>query len=265
LVKLLEKDYSAAIRSGFAASGIAPFNVERPLSRLPREPDNAENAVQQQLINRLSELCYNPPPTTAARRPKQKEKLPAGAAYGGAWVRDESMDEVEAVASRAKRAHPSAMSSSESSEDSSSSDSDSDEEEAEERRRAVANIVERLRRKKQQYTGTVDEEQHDEEQHDYVETVQQDNEEEEQKGEGDGEPEQLYYRPASYIACIYQNAWYVGEVMDKTIEPEAVEGDEYVLVSFMEWTGGKGDQLRWPKRKDVLNVLKVRQKFQLIC
>jgi hypothetical protein len=54
--------------------------------------------------------------------------------------------------------------------------------------------------------------------------------------------EQQQYEPGSYIACVYQNAWYVGEVMNKAIEPEAVDGDEHVVISFMERTGGKGDQ-----------------------
>jgi hypothetical protein len=67
-----------------------------------------------------------------------------------------------------------------------------------------------------------------------------------EKQQDDIGEEQQQYQQGIYIACIYQNALNMGEVMDKASEPEAVDGDEYVLVSFMEWTGGKGDQLRWP-------------------
>ena len=77
----------------------------------------------------------------------------------------------------------------------------------------------------------------------------------EDETEEDDPPE--YYQPNSFIACVYENGWYVGQVMEKEGEPEADEREEYVLVSFMKWTGAKGIHLKWPERKDVLNVLKV--------
>lgn len=46
----------------------------------------------------------------------------------------------------------------------------------------------------------------------------------------------------------------MGQIMAKAGEPEAEEGDQYVLVSFME--KGSGDLLKWPRRSDILNVLK---------
>jgi hypothetical protein len=62
------------------------------------------------------------------------------------------------------------------------------------------------------------------------------------------------YPPDSYVVAIYQGDWYVGQTMSKEGEPEAEEGEQYVLVSFME--RGTGDLLKWPKRSDILNVLK---------
>ncbi len=40
-----------------------------------------ETHVQQQLLNELSAMRYNPGPTTHAKRPGNKEKLPAGTSY----------------------------------------------------------------------------------------------------------------------------------------------------------------------------------------
>lgn len=81
LKKLLEKDFGSAIRSGFESTGIFPVNLERALSKLPEEDQEAETHVQQQLLNKLSLMRYNPGPTTHAKRPSNKEKLPAGASY----------------------------------------------------------------------------------------------------------------------------------------------------------------------------------------
>jgi hypothetical protein len=46
----------------------------------------------------------------------------------------------------------------------------------------------------------------------------------------------------------------VGQILAKEVEPEAEEGDKFVLVSFMERSSR--DLLKWPKRSDILNVLK---------
>jgi hypothetical protein len=56
------------------------------------------------------------------------------------------------------------------------------------------------------------------------------------------------------VVAVYQGQWYVGQTIAKEGEPEAEEGDQYVLVSFMERS--TGDLLKWPKRSDILNVLK---------
>ena len=51
--------------------------------------------------------------------------------------------------------------------------------------------------------------------------------------------------------------------MEKEGEPEAEEGEDYVLVSFMERTGTKAELLKWPMRSDILNVLKVSLIFYI--
>jgi hypothetical protein len=56
------------------------------------------------------------------------------------------------------------------------------------------------------------------------------------------------------VVAVYQEDWDVGQILAKEGEPEAEEGDQYVLVSFMERSCG--DLLKWPKRSDILNVLK---------
>jgi hypothetical protein len=66
--------------------------------------------------------------------------------------------------------------------------------------------------------------------------------------------EKKEYMPGAYIVAVYQENWYVGQVMEKEGEPEAEEADCYVFVSFMKRT--TGDLLQWPKQLDVLNVLK---------
>jgi hypothetical protein len=77
----MEKDYGPAIRGGFEATGINPFNMDRVLSKLPKVDREVTSNIQQQLLNKLGDLRYNPAKTTQAQRPKKKEKLPAGASY----------------------------------------------------------------------------------------------------------------------------------------------------------------------------------------
>jgi hypothetical protein len=55
----------------------------------------------------------------------------------------------------------------------------------------------------------------------------------------------------------------VAQVLEKEGEPEAEEGENYVLVSFMERTGTKAELLKWPMRTDILNVLKVSLIFYI--
>jgi hypothetical protein len=64
----------------------------------------------------------------------------------------------------------------------------------------------------------------------------------------------LVYPPESFVVAIYQNDWYVGQVLSKDGQPEAEEGDQYLLVSFMERF--HGNTFKWPNKKDILNVVK---------
>ncbi len=99
--------------------------------------------VQQQLLKKLSDMRYNTPATTHARRPTKSEKLPAGAAYTcAAENQDETESESEDEPVRPKRTRAGGDSSSS---DSSSSDQSSDEEE---RSVLVQKIVERMKRKR---------------------------------------------------------------------------------------------------------------------
>jgi hypothetical protein len=81
LKKLLTKDYSESIRSGFETCGLYPFSLEKALAKLPEEERDVESNVQRQLLQQLSAMRYNQPATTHANRPKKKEKLPPGASY----------------------------------------------------------------------------------------------------------------------------------------------------------------------------------------
>ena len=75
LSRLMEKDYSESIRSGFESCGLFPFNVERALSKLPMEQREVETQVQQQLLRRLESLRYEQPRKTHTGRPKKKGGL----------------------------------------------------------------------------------------------------------------------------------------------------------------------------------------------
>lgn len=77
------KDFSGPIKSGFAATGLCPFDVQRALKHLPPDVEDmqAETEVQQILLNKLDQIKHNPPPTTRAGRPPKKDKLPPGQSH----------------------------------------------------------------------------------------------------------------------------------------------------------------------------------------
>jgi hypothetical protein len=56
----------------------------------------------------------------------------------------------------------------------------------------------------------------------------------------------------SYLVAVYEGEWHVGQVMDKKESKIHDLGPKYVHVNFMEKTGGKF--LKWPARKDIINV-----------
>ena len=63
----------------------------------------------------------------------------------------------------------------------------------------------------------------------------------------------MLYPVGCYITAIYQNKWYVGEVLDKKSEDRALPGSEYVYVNYMERSDN--NVLKWPERPDKLNTL----------
>ncbi len=80
--KLLERDFSSAIISGFAATGVHPFSMERALSKLPAENRDVDSAFQHQLLDHLKETRYGGGDKQArASRPKKNQKLPPGSSY----------------------------------------------------------------------------------------------------------------------------------------------------------------------------------------
>jgi hypothetical protein len=164
---------------------------------------------------------------------------------------------------------------------SSSEDEDSSDEE---RSRRVQTILERLSKKSDRVKKTIakkrswedgeEEEQNDEEEEggdiDQLDTVnesQQNDEEEEgdvdqpadQTSEPD-QPAQDQFLPDSYVVAVYDEDWFVAQVVNKTGEPEADMGDQYVYLNFMERLG---DSLKWPRRLDMLNTLK--QDVLFVC
>jgi hypothetical protein len=203
-------------------------------------------------------MRYNTPPNTHARRPRKKEKLPAGASYTCGLVEassdeDDSGDEDAPGPSlkRSRRVRPSRDSSSDSSEYSSQS---SDEED---RRQKVQKIVQKMARKKAQLETQRADADHlpDLDVQEPAQDVQKCGQDAQEPGVGPvQESDAQLFLPGSYIVALYQEDWYVGQVMSKEGEPEAEGGDEYVFVTFMEKTSG--GLLKWPHRSDILNVLR---------
>ena len=213
----MDKDYGPSIRSGFETTGIHPISVERALAKLPKEVDAAavESAVQLQFVQTLEAMRYHGPTNKAAARPKKNEKLPPGASY------------------TCKAGGGGQTQNGDDSGDSSdSSDSDSDEEE-EGRRVQVNAIVDRL-----------DDNNEQSEDEDGVDEVG-----------GEKEKEKVDYAVGTFIVAVYQKKWYVGKVLNKEEEPEAVEDENYIMCSFMEQLSDR-NCFRWPVRLDVLNMVK---------
>lgn len=227
-----------------------------------------ESDVQRQLLARLSDMRYNPPPTTHAKRPLKKDKLPPGASYtcsggkeivGVAGDAGSSNEEdnggsdpdsptagpsVTSTAKRAKRS--TAVESSDSSNDpSDSEESDTEESELEvesvtqsqleaERKRISGKIVKNFE-KAARVTVPVPVPV-------FVEELE--------------EEASVPLATGQYIVALYAGDWYVGQILDKEVEPEAVQDDQFVFASFME--RNQADLFKWPTRLDMLNTLKVR-------
>lgn len=282
LNKLMEKDYSNAIGGGFEATGIFPFNPDRVLAKLPQENrENVVSDVHKQLLKKLSGMRYSPAATTSAQRPKKKDKLPPGASYtcapGGPIVApavdaDDVDDPSVQVAGPSRRMLCFGDSASELLENSgSSSDSEDSSSSEPERARMVKSIIARLGRKRplqeadEQERGTCTETSTDSEEDDdqqnskQGENDRQENEKQDKEQDNEQDNKQVEvvaeYPPGCYVVAVYEEDWYVGQVMEKEGEPEAEEREEYLFINFMMRTAG--EKLQWPRRLDHLNVLKV--------
>jgi hypothetical protein len=209
---LMEKDFGPSIRSGFEATGLYPFSVEKALSKLPAELEDreVETAVQRTLLKTLEDMRYKAPANKAAARPRRGDKLPAGAAYTCKPAGGDNEEEKE-----------------------SSSSSEEDEDEEEEARQAVDRIVEGLESSDEEGEVEADDPVAEE-----------------------GEKEYPEFQAGSFVAAVYQKDWYIGKVLNKEEEPEAEEGDEYIIVSFMVQTSSDRNNFKWPNKLDILNMLK---------
>jgi hypothetical protein len=252
-----------------------------------------DSAVQKELINRLSDLRYNPPPTTHAGRPKKKDKLPAGSAYTCPAVEEDVAEEMDSDTSDSNSSY--------------NSDEDSDHLPAHTSSKLVSNTSKRVRVSSCSSDSSAEEFRRREDIDQIVaklkqnfkkKTVQQqsqhmregpkersscEDEDEDQSALEDMPDQEDHpapedgplqedlpaqepaprYPPESFVVALYQGDWFVGQVMNKDGNPEAEMSEDYILVSFMEKM--KGDLLKWPRHLDILNVLKVGLILSLIA
>jgi FKBP-type peptidyl-prolyl cis-trans isomerase len=264
----MDKDYTTAVRGGWSGTGLHPFNPRKVLDKMPGEKVDVASDVQRALLKQLQGMRYNPSATTRATQPRKKDKLPAGEAYT-------CPAEVEAS-------------------DHSDDDSDDDSDDSDrERSRQVRDFLQRVNRNRRPLDPDSDSEKEDdpeeieiEQEQDEIEQEQDEREQEEDEREQEEdeseqeqdereqeEPEeeleqqqirkgrsskqqqqqQLRLVPGSYVVVVYDGDWYVGQVREKEGEAEADMREEYVLVDFMKRTAK--NQLEWPKKLDMLNVL----------
>lgn len=259
--------------------------MEKILEKLPSEAaaGDVQSDVQRVLVNRLAQLRYNPPPITRAVRPKKKDKLPAGETYtcrakDNVPTEDDSTTDEE-MPDPAPRTRNRVLK--ESSDSSDYSDSSGTGTSDDERSLAVRKIIARLSKykKRPREEEKEDDVEAEHQRDDVEEEPEEDNEVEDndvevehQEAETGGlehkklQPEQAgvlhkkpeeppAYLPESFIVAAYLGDWYVGEVIEKNGQPEAEPSEEYLLVSFMEKM--PGDLLKWPRKPDILNTLKV--------
>lgn len=257
--------------------------MERALSSLPKDDVEVETEVQRQLLKRLSDMRYNPPPTTQAARPRKADKLPPGASYtvsGGkgrvSLAGNASDAEGEAVdnpteaghsgtgtKSRKRRAHAVDTDTSDSDSGSgsgSSSGSDSSSEDEEESRR-IKNVGLKLAAEAKKRRKVIQKLTGGDVQGQGQGTVQGQGQEQAEVHVEEEEEENVTwfqgdYPVGAYVVALYQDSYYVGQVLNKDQEPDADKEEEYILCNFME--NLKGDILKWPSKVDHLNTHKVR-------
>ena len=244
LKELLQKDFGPAIRAGFEASGLYPFSVSRAVSKLPQDIDEreVESLVVGTLVRQLDSMRHLAPANKAAARPKKSDKLPSGAAYtcapegaassseasgSGAISSEVGGSEASGSGASGRGACGSRASGRRDDSDSSSSSSDSEDENEE-----IRGIVDRLG------------EQSDEE------------EQEQEEDEDDPFPvPDVDYPVECFVIAVYNNKWYVAQVLDKDKESTAEKGDDYLILSFMEQVADR-NCFKWPEKRDILNTLK---------
>lgn len=270
LKKLLEKDYSNSIISGFATCGLFPLDLEAALSRLPKEDRGDLTSIQSQLLKQLSTMRYEPRATTHAQRPKKKEKLPAGAS----WTCPASGDEEEGVVTLPVDVDKE-IEDVEAAVESPGSENES------ERRVTVHNIISRLskgfRQQKKAAGDEVSSSSDDNEESSSDEDGFEINSSEEEAEEVVDSPDELVpvpvphkrrrraaaehdeqkeYEVGSYVAAVYQGDWYIGQVLDKKKEEKALLAADYLYLSFMERVVKGKDNFKWPQKPDKLNTLR---------
>lgn len=253
-----------------------------------------QTSVQTEILKQLKTMRYGNEQQKQARasRPKKSQKLPAGASYTcmseagdyevmPAVIPDDELEEEE-VSSRARSRGRAAGR--KRARDGSSSDSSSD------RYSSISDQVEEIyRRLGDDLNLNENEEQEDEGQEGEGKEQEEGDGEDE---EGDSEDEEsvsgtgteisvllgqgmglgrrvrrgrrrLYqekedisvtYPVGTYVVAIYQNKWFVGQVLDKTAESRALPGQEYLYVNYMERSDSNA--LKWPQRVDKLNTHK---------
>lgn len=241
LKTLMEKDYGPAIRSGFQTTGLYPISIEKAIAKLPAEVEEreVETAVHRELLRTLSDMRYNAPANKAAARPKKNQKLPPGASYTCVVAREEDEEETETSDSK------------DSSDDDGDNVSISSVDSEEERSSMVSHILAGL---DEDLEGEIEDmspplhsdkdRESGEELPDPTDTAEED--------PAAVDPD---YPVKSFVIAVYQDQWYLGQVLCKEAEPEAEESDRYVLLSFMERNKDK-NSFKWPNRMDMLNMLK---------
>jgi hypothetical protein len=77
-----------------------------------------------------------------------------------------------------------------------------------------------------------------------------------------GNPSEVY-PTGSYVVALYQGEWYVGQLLDKGKEKNALAAEDYVYLSFMQRVVKDRDLFKWPDKADKLNTL--REDILFVC
>jgi hypothetical protein len=77
-----------------------------------------------------------------------------------------------------------------------------------------------------------------------------------------GNPSEVY-PTGSYVVALYQGEWYIGQVLDKGKEKNALAAEDYVYLSFMQRVVKDRDLFKWPDKADKLNTL--REDILFVC